>query len=123
LKKTLGNHFLLEFHGCPYSTLANVSYVEEHLLNAAKVSNSHIIRTLFHQFQPYGVSGIVVITESHISIHTWPEYNYAAIDLFFCSDDVFPERAIEYLKEAFNPENVEIKQFKRGEVLKTGVSI
>ena len=93
--------------------------MEEHLLKAAEVANAHVIRTLFHQFQPYGVSGIVVITESHISIHTWPEHNYAAIDLFFCSDDVYPERAVEYLKAAFKPEDIELKMVERGEVVLT----
>jgi len=110
----LGRHVLLEFYGCPPGTLTSTDYVEDVLVGAARVSNAHIVNHLFHQFLPYGVSGVVVIEESHYTIHTWPEHGYAAIDLFTCSDDVDIEAAIQYLKDHFRPSRIEKVKVDRG---------
>lgn len=86
------------------------------MMTAAKESNAHTIGTFFHQFKPHGVSGVIVIEESHLSIHTWPEHGYAAIDYFYCSDEVLPDRAIEVFRAKFKPEKIKVKEFKRGKV-------
>ncbi len=112
--RTLGTHILVELYGCNGRTLERVAYVEDALVRAAHESNAHIVSHFFHEFEPYGVSGVVVIEESHYTIHTWPEHRYAAIDLFFCSETVDAERALEVLRRAFEPEHVDVMLIRRG---------
>lgn len=112
--RALGTHILVELYGCNGRTLERVAYVEDALVRAAYESNAHIVSHFFHEFEPYGVSGVVVIEESHYTIHTWPEYRYAAIDLFFCSETVDAERALEVLRRAFEPEHVDVMLIRRG---------
>lgn len=84
------------------------------MLNGTKAARATIISHNFHKFSPYGVSGMVVIAESHVAIHTWPEHNYAAVDIFTCGDTIDPWVIQEYLKEAFNSQNVSSMEMKRG---------
>ncbi|RKZ27454.1 adenosylmethionine decarboxylase [bacterium] len=114
MNRALGYHLLLEFHGCPPETLEKVEYVEKAMKEAARVSRANVVDTFFHQFNPHGVSGVIVIQESHLSIHTWPEHGYAAVDLFTCSEDVDVEKAIEYLRSAFRPSSVSVVELRRG---------
>ncbi len=114
--RALGTHLLIELYGCERGTLERVIEVEHALLRAAHASRAHIVSHFFHEFEPYGVSGVVVIEESHYTIHTWPEHRYAAVDLFFCSESVEPERALEVMREAFKPARVEVMLVRRGTV-------
>lgn len=84
--KSLGMHYLAEFHQCPYEIINNTGFVEDIMNSAAEKSRVTIIKSLFHKFSPHGVSGIIVVAESHFAIHTWPEYGYASVDLFSCGD-------------------------------------
>lgn len=84
------------------------------MIAGTKAAKATIISHNFHKFSPYGVSGVVVIAESHVAIHTWPEYNYAAVDIFTCGDTIDPWTIQEYLKEAFNSQNVSSMEMKRG---------
>lgn len=113
-RKALGTHLLIEMYGCDPKTLMGVDYVGHSMVRAARESKAKIVETSFHQFQPYGVSGVVVIEESHYTIHTWPEYGYAAVDLFYCSEEVEVDKAIEVLKESFKPQYISIIEMKRG---------
>ena len=79
--KSLGRHILVEFHGCSAEILNDVPRIEHDMLEAATQSGATIINSVFHHFSPFGVSGVIVIQESHLAIHTWPEYRYAAVDL------------------------------------------
>ncbi|OYV03159.1 adenosylmethionine decarboxylase [candidate division bacterium WOR-3 4484_18] len=81
MKRALGTHILLEFWGCDPFVLTNSTRIKEALDTAARASNAKVVTDFYHQFHPYGVSGIIIIEESHFSIHTWPEHGYAAIDL------------------------------------------
>lgn len=112
--RSLGTHLLVELLGCPAKPLERVEYVEKVLIRAAHASRAKIVSHFFHEFEPYGVSGVVVIEESHYTIHTWPEYGYAAVDLFFCSEKVESERALEVLQEAFCPEQMQLMKVQRG---------
>lgn len=114
MKKSLGVHIILEFFGCDPNSLTRRDYVEKIMMEAAQKANTHTIGTFFHQFKPHGVSGVIVIEESHISIHTWPEYGFAAIDFFYCSDHVDAEKAIEILTEGFKPARISRIEFARG---------
>jgi len=112
--EALGKQILVEYYDCDQSKINDVSYVENSLIQATKASNATIISHNFHKFSPYGISGVVVIAESHVAIHTWPEYNYAAVDIFTCGDTIDPWVIQEHLKEFFESKNVSSMEMKRG---------
>lgn len=112
--RSLGTHLLVELYGCNPERLKYVPEVERALVDAAHHSYAHIVGHFFHEFHPHGVSGVVVIEESHYTIHTWPEERYAAVDLFFCAESVDAERALAILREAFEPERVDVMLVRRG---------
>lgn len=114
MKKTLGTHILMEMYGCDPEMLKDKEKIEKVMNESAIKSKAKIVKSFFHQFKPYGVSGVVVIEESHYTIHTWPEHSYAAIDFFYCSEDVIIEKAIETLKNALKPSSFNIVEIKRG---------
>ncbi len=114
MERYLGKHIILEFYECPRECIQDSRKVEEAFMEAARVSRANIVKTVFHYFNPHGVSGVVVIAESHFSIHTWPEHGYCAIDLFTCSEDLDLKKAIEVLKERLKPKYVSAFEFKRG---------
>lgn len=116
MKNYLGRHILVEYQECDSSILNDIEKVENLMLEAAKIAKATIIEKCFHKFSPYGISGVVVISESHLAIHTWPEYNYAAVDFFTCSKSCNTKAAIEYLKEKFNCKVFQTKTFMRGKI-------
>lgn len=110
----LGRQILVEYYDCNSDKLNDVKFIESALLEATKASSATIITHNFHKFSPHGVSGVIVIAESHVSIHTWPEYNYAAVDVFTCGDTIDPWVIQEHLKEAFESKNTSSMEMKRG---------
>ncbi|MFO7798182.1 adenosylmethionine decarboxylase [Rhodohalobacter sp.] len=112
--EALGRQILVEFYDCDESKINDVSYIENSLIQATKASKATIISHNFHKFSPYGVSGVVVIAESHVAIHTWPEYNYCAVDIFTCGDTIDPWVIQEHLKGYLESKNVSSMEMKRG---------
>ncbi len=112
--KALGRHLLIELFNCDRKLLNDVAYVEKVLTRSAELAGATIVKTFFHTFNPHGVSGVVVIAESHLTIHTWPEYGYAAVDVFTCGDDVDPYVSYEYLREKFKAKSAYLMEVKRG---------
>ena len=110
----LGRHILAEVYGCEPATLNSVDLVQKVMVQAAIEAGAEIREVAFHKFSPQGVSGVVVISESHLAIHTWPEYGYAAVDVFTCGDKVNPWDAFDYIVEAFKATNVSVSEVKRG---------
>lgn len=110
----LGKHAIAEFYECNVNLLDNVEKIEELLTNAAIECGATIVEKCFHRFSPYGVSGVVIIAESHISVHTWPEYAYAAVDLFTCGASCNTKRAYDYLVKAFNSKKSSYNELQRG---------
>ncbi|EMS77273.1 adenosylmethionine decarboxylase [Desulfotignum phosphitoxidans] len=102
----LGRQVTIEYYECGATAFLDAVRVEDALLKAAKDSNATIISSSFHQFEPQGVSGVVVIAESHFTIHAWPEHDYAAVDIFTCGDNINLEAAITSMKESFESKNV-----------------
>lgn len=96
---SLGRHVLIELFDCDPVILNDVSAIEKILTEAAKKAGATIIHTIFHHFSPHGISGIVVIQESHLSIHTWPEYGYAAVDIYTCGPLINPWIPFSIIKE------------------------
>ncbi|HHU76500.1 MAG TPA: S-adenosylmethionine decarboxylase proenzyme [Firmicutes bacterium] len=110
----LGRHVLAELYGCSPEILNNRTRVEEIMVNAALEAGAEIREVAFHQFSPQGVSGVVVISESHLAIHTWPEHGYAAVDVFTCGRSVDPWVSCYYLKKSFESERMAAKEIQRG---------
>src|SRR5437588_5942686 len=110
----LGRHLLLELFDCDLDAINNVETVKGALIEAAKRAQATIVDVVFHEFNPFGVSGVVVIAESHLSIHTWPEYRYAAVDIFSCGDVLQPEIAANYLVEYFGAERASVVEMHPG---------
>ena len=106
----------MEFYNCQPEILNSVVLIEEHMEAAARTAGATVINTTFHHFSPYGVSGVVVIQESHLAIHTWPEYGYASVDLFTCGDTVDPWQSYDYLKKAFKASHGSAVEMRRGEM-------
>lgn len=111
---TFGDHYLVDLHGCDPKTIETAQPTEEALLTAATRCGSTIIQHHFHQFSPHGVTGIILIAESHISVHTWPENGFAAVDIFTSGTNMKPEVAIRILEQAFRAERVIVKCITRG---------
>lgn len=110
----LGTHLLVELKDCHPAILKDLQQVTDAMVSAAKEAKATIVDVSFHEFNPFGISGMVVIAESHLSIHTWPEYSYAAVDIFTCGDVIKPEVAAQYLIERFGSKNPSIVEMKRG---------
>lgn len=104
----LGRQLTIEYYECDTNVLLDEKQVEKAMLKAAKESGATIINSSFHTFEPQGVSGVVVIAESHFTVHAWPEHDYAAVDIFTCGDNIDLEVAIQSMKESFVSENVVI---------------
>lgn len=115
---SLGKHLLLEYYECDVNSINDVTRVEQNLNDAAEACGATIIKSVFHGFNPIGVSGVVVISESHLAIHTWPEHGFAAVDVFTCGDTVDPHVAHALLKERFGAQKVKIMEVKRGNLRK-----
>jgi S-adenosylmethionine decarboxylase len=112
--RALCHHTLLEYYGCDPGRLRRARAVKALLCAAVLKGGGKIVKTVFHNFSPYGVSGVVVITESHVTIHTWPEHAYAAADIFSCSTKLDHRRIRESLKRALAARRVVRKSFRRG---------
>ena len=112
--ESLGRHLLLELYDCSSEALNSLESVKQAMVEAAKRAEATIIDVVFHEFNPFGISGVVVIAESHLSIHTWPEYRYAAVDIFSCGDVLQPEVAANYLVEQFGAERTSVVEMQRG---------
>ncbi|MBF7084097.1 S-adenosylmethionine decarboxylase proenzyme [Desulfallas sp. Bu1-1] len=112
--KPLGRHVLAEIYGCEFDILNDINKVEKIMVNAALKAGAEVREYVFHKFSPQGVSGVVVISESHLAIHTWPELGYAAVDVFTCGEKVNPWDACNYLTEQFGAEHLTAKETKRG---------
>ena len=116
MKHTVGKHVLADLHGCSSDLLKKVEYVADSMYEAARRSDATIVGKFFKQFDPWGVSGVIIIAESHITIHTWPEFGLASVDYFSCSEEPNIKAAIDYLAEAFEAQNVETVEMSRGDL-------
>jgi S-adenosylmethionine decarboxylase len=110
----VGKHILVDLHACNPELLKRVDYISDAMMTAAKRSEATIVGKCFKQFETWGVSGVIVIAESHITIHTWPEYGLASVDYFSCSDEPKIDLAIDYLKQALESKRMDEVEVTRG---------
>ena len=114
----LGIQYFVEFYDCDVEILNNSESIQKIMSEAALKANSTIVQQFFHNFKPYGVSGTIVIAESHLNIHTWPEHGYAAVDLFSCGHEIKGKAAIKYLKKELGSTQKKKKKKYRGQLSK-----
>ena len=119
----LGRHVLAEFFECDSNTLNSLSMIEKLMVDAALECGATVVQKCFHMFNPYGVSGVVIISESHLAIHTWPELGYAAVDLFTCGDKCDPKISYEFLRKAFNCKTATYTELERGILDETDMKV
>lgn len=112
--KNIGRHVIAELQDCNKDILDDEVKVEEIMVAAANKAKATVLKTYFHKFSPVGVTGVVVLAESHISIHSWPELGYAAIDVFTCGKVLKPQVAIDHLIKKLKCKNPMITEMKRG---------
>ncbi len=112
--KALGIHLLIEFTYCNRQKIDNLDYLDKVMSQAAEAAGATVLKTAFQDFNPQGVSGVVVIAESHLTIHSWPEYGYAAVDIFTCGTKVDPWKAAEFLKRELEAGDMQVRYFQRG---------
>ena len=114
-------HFLLELYRCDKEKINDESFLRCTLNRAAKLAKARVLNLISNKFEPQGVTAIALLAESHISIHTWPESNYSAVDIFTCGQNMLPELASQYLIEALKAEEHFLRVIDRNppaEVLK-----
>ncbi len=112
--EALGVHVLVECKNCNPAKLNDLQFVRKTLLSAAEELGVTILGEKFHQFSPQGVTGVVAISESHFSIHTWPEHGYAAVDVFTCGASFHPRKAAQFILKRLEAKDSEITEIKRG---------
>ncbi len=113
--ETIGFHYVVEAAGCDPEILGDANRIREIFLEAAKVGKMEIKASYFFKFSPpTGVSGMVIVAESHISIHTWPERGYAALDVYTCGTSADPEKAVDYILEQLKARYAHVSEIKRG---------
>jgi S-adenosylmethionine decarboxylase len=112
--EALGRHVLLELGECNEGKLNDLEFVKSTMLNAAVETGATVIGEIFHQFSPQGVTGVVAIAESHVCIHTWPEFRYAAVDIFTCGDGFEPNDAAQLIIERLESRRPEVREVARG---------
>ena len=108
-----GWHLALECAGCDLGTLTDLATLEKLMVQAAKDAGATVVEHVFHQFSPYGLSGVVIIAESHLAIHTWPEHGFASIDVFTCRSAALTEKIGENLVATLRPTKISRKLVSR----------
>ncbi|GAB4427046.1 MAG: adenosylmethionine decarboxylase [Bacteroidia bacterium] len=110
----LGRHLLVEIYEADAGLLDDATWIETQMQSAAVAAGATLVQSTFHRFSPVGVSGVVVIQESHLAIHTWPEWGYAALDIFTCGETVNPWQVFAALQRAFGSARSSAIELRRG---------
>jgi len=110
----LGSQYIIELYQCSSDMLDDAVQLKALMHEAALAAGATVVQQFFHKFTPQGVSGTIVIAESHLNIHTWPEYGYAAVDIFTCGESLTPRKAMELLQEKLGAKKIKFDEIKRG---------
>lgn len=110
----IGTHYILEMYDCPVDVLDNEKLIADVIRTAVERAGLNLLKLATYKFTPQGVTAVGLISESHVSIHTWPEYGYCAADVFTCGSPRSAKIVVDHLLEAFSPADYELKRFKRG---------
>ncbi len=110
----LGQHVIIELWGCNHSVINDAEKVRKAMVDAVEAANATLLSLNVHTFSPHGVTGVAVLSESHLSVHSWPEYGYVAADVFTCGDTTSPRAAADVLRKMFGSSRCEVKELTRG---------
>ena len=122
LRARLGTQVVLDLYECETDHLDDMAWVKKTLVEAARAAGATVVETVFHKFAPCGISGVVVIAESHLAIHIWPEHRYAAVDVFTCGESVQMDVATAQLAREFGSKRPVQRRFTRGDGVVAGRS-
>ncbi|WP_246589108.1 adenosylmethionine decarboxylase [Desertibacillus haloalkaliphilus] len=111
---TMGRHVIAELWDCDIEKLNNMNFIEQTFVDAALEAGAEVREVAFHKFAPQGVSGVVIISESHLTIHSFPEHGYASIDVYTCGDIIDPNVASNYISKALGAKKSEVVEVPRG---------
>lgn len=113
--KVIGKHLTVDMYGCSFDSLDNLEFIKAAMLEAVKEANMTLLNLSYHKFEPQGLTALALLAESHMSIHTYPELGYAAVDVFTCGDQSRPDRALAVLKSFLKPEKTKTTNIMRGD--------
>lgn len=113
--KLLGKHLTVDMYGCRFENLNDLEFIKNAMTSAITEANMTLLDFTSYQFEPHGLTAIALLAESHMSMHTYPEYGYAAVDIFTCGDQSRPERAVKVLKRFLKPDKTKTTHIKRGD--------
>lgn len=113
--KIIGKHLTVDMYGCSFDSLDNLEFIRSSMLAAIAEANMTLLDFSYHKFEPQGLTALALLAESHMSIHTYPELGYAAVDVFTCGDHSRPDKAVKKLAELLKPEKTKVTHIRRGD--------
>lgn len=113
--KVIGKHLTVDMYGCGFAVLDDMDFVKNAMLTAVREANMTLLNFSAHKFEPQGLTALALLAESHMSIHTYPELGYAAVDVFTCGDHSRPDKAVAILKQFLKPEKTKTTNIRRGD--------
>ncbi|SDF84390.1 S-adenosylmethionine decarboxylase [Sporolituus thermophilus DSM 23256] len=115
MMKVIGKHLTVDMYGCSFEVLDDLEFVKSAMITAVKEANMTLLDFSSYKFEPQGLTALALLAESHMSIHTYPELGYAAVDVFTCGDHSRPDKAVAVLKSFLKPEKTKTTNIKRGD--------
>lgn len=115
MMKVIGKHLTVDMYGCSFASLDNLEFIKHAMITAVQEANMTLLDFSSYKFEPQGLTALALLAESHMSIHTYPELGYAAIDVFTCGDQSRPEKAVHVMKQFLKPEKTKTTNIKRGD--------
>ncbi len=112
----LGMHIIAEFYECSVRRISDNEFILQSISQALEIAQVNIVGKKIHRFKPQGLTGVYLLSQSHFSFHSWPEYRYMAVDMFTCGEAVYPDKAVKYLRKALRSKRYDIKVLKRGKI-------
>ena len=113
----IGRHLILELWGCDADRINSIEVIKRAMTETIEACHATLLDLRVYPFTPIGVTGVAILSESHMMIHTWPEYGYAAVDVFTCGQNTDPNEAVPVLRHYFRPERVQVMEMNRGIII------
>lgn len=111
----VGRHAIADIYNCNCPKMDDLKYIKNLVMTSAKEAKLTVVDNKFYKFNPIGISGVLILSESHLTIHTWPEYNYIAVDVFTCGAEINPVNACKIIAKNFDSKSMMIREFERGD--------
>lgn len=115
MTKLIGKHLTVDMYGCSFEQLESVEFIKDAILTALSEAHLTLLNFISHKFEPQGLTALTLLAEGHISVHSYPNMGYAAIDVFICGDQNTPEHVVRTLSRLFRPEKTKTTHIRRGD--------